>query len=171
VSSEVIEMIDPKQACDFLDPARRIAVVGASDDARNFGGTVFRELLGRGYDVVAVNPNAATVAGTRCHPDLASVPGGLDGVIVMVHHEPAVGVVKECVDRGVPMVWLFRGVGGAGAVSGEAIALCHDHGVEVIEGACPLMFLSPVKGVHRLHRRLRQLNGSLAKPLATATPR
>jgi predicted CoA-binding protein len=118
--------------------------------------------------VVAVNPNATTVAGTPCHPDLTSVPGRIDGVIVMVHHEPAVGVVKECIARGVPMVWLFKGVGGAGSVSGEAIALCHDHGVEVIEGACPLMFLSPVKGVHRFHRRLRRLNGSLAKDHALA---
>lgn len=37
-----------------------------------------------------------------------------------------------------------------------------DHGVVVVAGACPLMFLEPVGRVHRIHRAGRRSNGSLA---------
>jgi hypothetical protein len=62
-------------------------------------------------------------------------------------------------------VWLFKGAA-PGAVSDEAVQLCRDHNIAVIPGACPLMFLEPVHGVHRVHRALRHANRSLAKASA-----
>jgi hypothetical protein len=32
------------------------------------------------------------------------------------------------------------------------VAFCADHDIEVVDGACPLMFLEPVKGFHKVHR-------------------
>jgi uncharacterized protein len=161
VDVEVSRMIDPGQATAFL-ASGRIAVVGASNDPKNFGRTILVALLEHGIDAVAVHPQATTVAGMACYPDLASVPNDLDGVIVMVPKELAAAVVRDSIQRGIPRVWLFRG-SGAGAVSDEAIRLCNDHGIPVIAGACPLMFLEPVRGVHKLHRSLRRVNRSLAK--------
>ena len=155
-------MIDPAQVQDFLAGAR-IAVVGASDDPKSFARTICHELRKHGYDPVAVNPNASIVDGNPCYPDLASVPGELDGVVVMVHRDRAAGVIEACVARGVRRVWLFKGIGGGGAVSDRAVELCRAHGISVIAGACPLMFLEPVAGVHRLHRAVRRLNRSLAR--------
>jgi predicted CoA-binding protein len=77
----------------------------------------------------------------------------VDGLLVMVPAEVAAGVVGEAIDRGIPRVWLHRGVG-KGSVSSDAIAKCRAHGVAVVDGACPLMFEQPVGGVHRLHRLL-----------------
>ena len=139
----------------------RCAVVGASDAKDNFGRTIYQELRSHGYEPVAVNPNAETVDGDRCYADLASVPGDLDGVIVMVHRDRSADVVRQCVERGVPRVWLFQGAGGASAVSDEAVQLCHEHGIDVVAGACPLMFLEPVAWFHRIHRGIRHLKGSL----------
>lgn len=156
-------MLDPALAQEFL-AHRRYAVVGASDDSNSFGRTICKELRAHGYEAVAVNPHASTVLDEPCYPDLASVPGELDGAIVMVHHERSADVVRACAAAGVPRVWLFKGVGGAGAVSDEAVALCQAHGIPVVAGACPLMFLEPVGLVHKIHRGLRHLNGSLARP-------
>ena len=64
--------------------------------------------------------------------------------------------------QGVESVWLFKGIGGSGAVTDEAMALCAENGLTVVAGACPLMFLEPVGWFHRLHRGVRRLNGSLA---------
>ena len=153
--------IDRRKVEDFL-AQHRFAVVGVSDKAGNFGLTVYRELRDKGYDVVPVNPHVAAVDDATCYPDLASVPRELDGVIVMVPRDRAADVVQECADLGIPRVWLFRGVG-AGAVSDEAVALCHEHGIEVVAGACPLMFLEPVGSVHRFHRGWVRLTGRLAK--------
>lgn len=154
--------VDPTRAAAFLESGR-IAVVGASDVAKNFGGTIYRELRDRGRDVVAVNPSASTVAGDPCYPNLAAVPGSVDMAIVMVSSTNAIDVVNDCATLGIPRVWLFRGLGGAGAVSDEAIARCREAGISVVAGACPLMFPEPVQGFHRFHRTMRHLNRSLVR--------
>ena len=154
-------MIDPAQARAFL-AGGRIAVVGASDAPKNFGRTIVAALKDSGIDVVAVHPQATVVADVPCYPSLALVPGVLDGVIVMVPKEAAREVILACAHRGVRNVWLFKGAG-PGAVSEEAVQLCADHGMSVVAGACPLMFLEPVRGIHKLHRTLRRLNGSVGK--------
>lgn len=155
-------MIDSDGAERFLSQ-KRVAVVGASDEPRNFGRSVYGELRRRGYEVAAVNPNASTVMGDACHPDLASLPAPVDGAIVMVRAEKAVGVVQECIDEGIGHVWLFKGLGGKSAVSDEAVELCRANGVEVVAGACPFMFMAPVGGVHRIHRALRHVNRSVRR--------
>jgi uncharacterized protein len=154
--------IDPAVVEDFL-AQRRLAVVGATDESSNFGRTIYRELRDRGYEVSAVSSSAIEVADDPAYPSLAELPGPVDGVVVMVHRDRAVPVVREAIELGVPRVWLFKGVGGAGSTSPEAVELCRDAGVSVVPGACPLMFLAPVAAVHRIHRGVRHLNGSLGR--------
>jgi predicted CoA-binding protein len=79
------------------------------------------------------------------------VPDPVDGVLVMVPARIAADVVRDAISRGIPRVWLHRGIG-AGSVSREAVALCKQAGIAVVDGACPLMFLEPVKSIHRFHR-------------------
>jgi predicted CoA-binding protein len=153
-------MIDREMAKQFL-ASGRIAVIGPSDDPKNFGGAVLRAMADHGIEVIAVNPNHDEVAGHTCYHAIGEVPGDLDGVLVMVSGRAAVDAVGDAVAHHVPRVWLFKGIGGAGAVSPEAVELCKEHDTPVVAGACPLMFLEPVKGVHRLHRGLRRLNGSV----------
>lgn len=155
-------MVDRSAAERFL-ALPRLAVVGASDDRRKFGSTIYRELKQRGHDVVAVNPHAATVDGDPCHPDLGSLPEPVDGVVVMVGRDRALDVVRSCAAHGIGSVWLFKGLGSPGAMSDEAVAFCREHGIEVVAGACPMMFLEPVGWFHRVHRACRRLNGSLVE--------
>ena len=153
-------MIDLRDVSAFLD-GHRLAVVGASDDEKSFGNTVYLALRDHGYDVVAVNPSTSIVAGDPCFASLDAVPGDLDGVVVMVPSGAAVDVVRSALDRGVRDVWLFKGIGGPGALSAEAVQLCEDAGARVIAGACPLMFLEPVGAFHRGHRFVRHLKGAV----------
>jgi acyl-CoA synthetase (NDP forming) len=154
--------VDQNAVRSFL-AQRRIAVIGASNDSRGFGGAVYRLLRDRAYDVVPVNPNADVVAGDTCYRDVKAVPGHVDAAILMVHRDRSAALVRECLDRGVQHIWLFQGVGGAGAVSDDAVELCREHGVSVVAGACPFMFLEPVTGAHRFHRALRRWRGALPK--------
>jgi hypothetical protein len=48
-------------------------------------------------------------------------------------------------------IWLHRGLGGAGAVSPDALGLCADNGVDVVAGACPFMYLPGTGLPHRIH--------------------
>lgn len=131
--------------------ARHIALVGVSRNPKSFANAVYRRLASGGRIVYPVNPNADAVEGVRCFPSLADAPDPLDGVLVMVNPQAAQDVVRAAIARGVPMVWLHRGAG-MGAVSPEAVALCREHDVEVVDGACPMMFDEPVGAFHRMHR-------------------
>ena len=140
----------------------RIVMIGATDDRKKFGWAVYRAFVDHGHDVVPVNPHRTTIDGVPCLPDLRSVPGEVDAVIVMLTGPAAYESVRDCVLRDVSMVWLFRGVGGPGAWSPEAVALCHERGVAVIAGACPLMFLGPVTGAHHAHLAVRRFAHAVA---------
>jgi predicted CoA-binding protein len=147
-------------AADRFLAGRRIAVVGASSDPRKFGNTIFRELRAHGYDAIPVNPHASEVEGVTAYAAVTEVPGAMDGVMVMVPGDDAVDAVHAAAARGVTRVWLFRGLGAPGAVSGASLAACAEHHLDVVAGACPMMFLEPVGRGHDVHRALRRFNGA-----------
>ena len=138
-----------RETIDRFLALRHVAVVGVSRDPKQFANAVYRRLRHDGRVLFPVNERAdgAAVEGDVSYPTLADVPQPVDGVLVMVDGERAADVVAEAIVCHVSMVWLGRGV-----VSPEAVAMCRDHGVEVIDGLCPLMFEEPVGGIHRLHR-------------------
>jgi predicted CoA-binding protein len=143
---------------------RRIAVVGVSPDPKQFGHVVFRALADHGIDVVPVHPTADRIDGHRVRhslADLALEDPPVEGAVVMVSSDAAVAAVHEAADAGIRHVWLFRGAGSPGALSDESLAACRAHDLDVVAGACPLMFLDPVGAVHAVHRVVRRADGSL----------
>jgi hypothetical protein len=89
--------------------------------------------------VFPVNPKASEVEGVRCYPDLASIPGRLDGTVIVTHPAVAVEVVRQSGELGVGRVWLHRSFG-EGSVSEDAVRECRNRGIECIVGGCPLMY-------------------------------
>src|SRR5438445_5149833 len=109
-----------KQAASEFLASRRIAVTGVSRKPQGHGSNVvYQRLRERGYEVFAVNPNAAEVEGDRCYPDLRSIPGGVDAVVIGTRPESAEGTVRECAELGIEKVWMHRSFGG-GSVSRTA---------------------------------------------------
>jgi predicted CoA-binding protein len=139
----------PEPVSEFLR-GRRFAVAGVSRDTGQPANAVYRKLVGAGYETFPVNPNASEVEGVRCYPDLASIPGALDGVVVATHPQVSVELVRQCSDRGVPRVWFHRSFG-EGSVSDAAVRECQARGLQCI-GGCPLMYCAPVDFGHRCMR-------------------
>jgi hypothetical protein len=158
-----VEMPRTKEAaCAFLEH-RRIAVTGVSRDAKDHGSNVvYKRLRDRGYEVFAVNPNADTVEGDPCYHDLASIPGGVDGVVIGTRPEHADATVRECVDLGIPRVWMHRGPV-PGSVSASATDYGRAHGVTVIDGGCPLMFGPTADVGHKVMRFFLTRTGKVPK--------
>jgi len=149
-------------ARDFLG-RKRIAVTGVSRSPKDHGANVvYRRLRDRGYDVFAVNPNATTVEGDPCWPDLASVPGGVDAVVIATGPEHAGATVRECVDLGVDAVWMHRSVD-AGSVSPPAVELGREHGMTVIDGGCPCMYAPAADPAHRAMKAVLSLTGRIPR--------
>jgi predicted CoA-binding protein len=146
-----VAMPDRKTIEEFLR-ARNVAFVGVSRDQRQFANAVYRRLRDGGRTLYPVNASAdhSPIEGDPSYTSLTEVPDPLDGVIVMVPAGQAADVVQAAVRRGVRRVWLHRGVG-RGSVTEEAVRLCREADIDVVDGACPLMFEDPVRGIHRLH--------------------
>ena len=138
-------------ASEFL-ANKRVAVTGVSRTPKTHGSNnVYRRLRERGYEVFAVNPNADQVEGDRCYPDLKSIPGGVDAVVIGTRPEIGERTMEECAELGIKHVWMHRGPG-AGSVSAAATEYGRQQGITVIDGGCPLMFDPTADFGHKVMR-------------------
>jgi predicted CoA-binding protein len=149
-------------AAEFLSH-KRVAVTGVSRNAGSHGSkVVYQRLKERGYDVYAVNPNAETIEGERCYPDLHAIPGGVEAVVIGTRPERALATVQECDDLGIKDVWMHRSFGG-GSVSDEATSYGREHGMTVIDGGCPLMFEPTSDPGHKVIKLVCRMNGHMPR--------
>lgn len=156
-------MTNIRDAAEAFLSCRRIAVTGVSRSPANHGGNiVYQRLRDRGYEVFAVNPNADTVEGDPCFPDLAAIPGGVDAVVIATQPATAEETMRECAQLGVTQVWMHRSMG-AGSVSAEATDYGRQHGITVIDGGCPLMFEPCDDRGHRVMRRVLTWTGNVPR--------
>jgi len=153
-----------KEAASKFLAKKRIAVAGVSRESggSHGGNPVYVRLRDRGYDVYAVNPNADQVEGDDAYPNLGTIPGGVDAVVIATRPEVAPSVMEECINLGINYVWMHRGPG-AGSVSHEAAEMGRKAGVQVIEGGCPLMY-GPTGDVgHKVLRGVLSMVGRIPK--------
>lgn len=147
---------------DFL-AQKRIAVAGVSSDNSHHpvGNLIYHRLKNTGHDVFPVNPHLQTFEGERCYPDLHSIPGGVDGVVIITRPEITNQIVHECSDAGVRRVWMHQSIAKGTSVSPEAVEFCHQHDINVIAGACPMMFGPGADFAHTCMRWGLKLTGRL----------
>src|SRR5919197_1867880 len=147
-------------ATEFL-ANKRVAVTGVSRKPQGHGSNiVYQRLRERGYQVFAVNPNAIEIDGQPCYPDLKSIPGGVEAVVIGTRPETAETTMRECADLGIRHVWMHRSVG-VGSVSDAAAAYGRQHGIQVIAGGCPLMFEPTADPGHKAMRFVFTLTGKV----------
>jgi len=115
----------------ILECARRIAVVGHSDDPARDSYRVGRYLAEHGYEVFPVNPNARSTAALKFYPDLASVPGPIDIVDIFRRPEAIPEAVDQAIRAGAKVVWMQLGLA-HNAAAGKARAA----GLKVVMDRC-----------------------------------
>ncbi len=149
-------------AADFL-ANKRVAVTGVSrTPGAHAANAVYNRLKDRGYEVFAVNPNATEVEGDPAYPDLATIPGGVDAVVIGTAPDQAPATVQECIDLDIGHVWFHRGPG-RGSANPAAADLGRINGLAVIDGGCPCMFGPTADVGHRVMRPILQLTGSVPR--------
>ena len=125
-------IVDTAVAVDkVLGYARRIAVVGLSDEPYKASFGVASYLLRRGYEIIGVNPTIDEVLGLRSYPSLADVPGEIDLVDVFRRPEYLAGVACEAAEVGASSLWLQLGLS-----SPEARSMAEAAGLDFVEDAC-----------------------------------
>jgi predicted CoA-binding protein len=147
---------------DFL-AQKRIAVAGVSRDNRHHpvGNLIYHRLKNTGHEVFAVNPHMQTFEGDRCYPDLRSIPGGVDGVVITTRPETTERIVRDCGDAGVRRVWMHQSIGKGTSVSPKAVDYCRQQEISVIAGGCPMMYGPNADFPHTCMRWVLKLTGGL----------
>ena len=150
---------------DFL-AQKRIAVAGVShDNGRHpVGNLIYHRLKSTGHDVFPVNPHLASFEGDSCYPDVGSIPGGVDGVVVITRPEASEQIVRQCNEAGIKRVWMHQSLAKSGtSVSPTAVEYCEEHGISVIAGACPMMYGPGADFGHKCMRWMLGVTGGLPK--------
>lgn len=111
--------------------ARRIAVVGLSDDPARPSFGIASYLISAGKDVIPINPNHSTVLGLKCYPSLEAAPGPIDLVNVFRRPEHCADVVRSAIAVGVKGIWLQSGI-----VSREARELAMAARIDFVQNRC-----------------------------------
>jgi predicted CoA-binding protein len=147
---------------DFLSQ-KRIAVAGVSRNSSQHpvGNLIYHRLKETGHEVFAVNPKMQTFEGDRCYPDIRSIPGGVDGVVVITRPEITERIVHDCGDAGVHRVWMHQSLVKGSSVSPSAVEYCRQHDISVIAGACPMMYGPGADLGHRCMRFVLKITGRL----------
>lgn len=111
--------------------AKRVAVVGLSDDPSRASYHVAQYLMEHGKEIVPVNPKHATALGLKCYATLEEVPGRVDLVDVFRRPEYCPAVVESAIKVRAGGVWLQSGI-----VSKEAERLAAQAGMPFVQNRC-----------------------------------
>jgi uncharacterized protein len=115
----------------ILANAKRIAVVGHSDDPARDSWRVGRYLAAHGYDVFPVNPEARSTPGLTFYPDLGSVPGPIDVVDIFRRVEFIPEIVEAAIAARAKVIWMQDGL-----AHNAAAARARAAGLEVVQSRC-----------------------------------
>jgi predicted CoA-binding protein len=131
----------------------RYAVVGRSA-AKPFPLLSYRGLKRHGKTVYAVDPSAERIDGDTAYPDLAALPGPVDGLIVEVPKQETKDWIAAAAAAGIKDVWVHMAHD-----TPEAVALAAEQGINLRTGTCAVMYLSPSLSIHGIHKAIMKLTG------------
>ena len=123
---------------EILGAARSFAFVGASASTNRPSYFAMKYLLGKGYQVIPVNPGLAgqQLLGQPVYASLSDVPGPVDIVDIFRNSQAALSIAREAIalkDKlGLKVVWMQLGVR-----NDEAAAEAEAAGLRVIMNRCP----------------------------------
>lgn len=91
---------------DYFFNPQNVAVIGVSRQAKKFGRVVFENFIESSYKggVYPVNPNADTILGKKCYPNVSAIPAKIEMAVIAVPAEKVDESLEDCVKAGVKAV-------------------------------------------------------------------
>jgi len=115
----------------ILDATHRIALVGASENPLRDSHRIMRYLLAEGFEVDPVNPNAKTVLGRPCVPELAALTHPIDTVVCFRRSDQIEPIARSAIAIRARHLWMQLGI-----VNKAAMTLAHEAGLLVVMNRC-----------------------------------
>lgn len=146
--------MDP-QIISFIS-SKKIAVIGFSRSGKKFGNLAGKELIKKGYEIYPVHPDATEIDGMTCYPNLTSLEGKADALLISIPAARVPPVLEEAARTGMKNIWLQQG-----SWSKEVQQTIDRLGLPVVSKKCILMYAPPVTSVHKFHRVIVSIFGRL----------
>lgn len=126
-----IENPSREEMGSMLKQARRIAVVGLSDNPERTSYMVSKAMQDAGYDIIPVNPTVDEVLGVKAVPRLKDIEGKVDIVNIFRRSEYLPELAREFHEIDADIFWAQIGV-----VNEEAYQFLKEKGYTVIMDRC-----------------------------------
>jgi acetyltransferase len=142
------------RALDAIFKPRNVAVIGATETAGSVGRTVLWNLISNpfGGTVFPVNPKRSGVLGIKAYPTIKDVPEKIDLAVVVTPPLTVPGIIKDCVEIGVPGAIIitagFKEIGPEGAaLENQILEIARGGNLRIIGPNC-LGVMSTVSGLN-----------------------
>ncbi len=152
-----------KDAAEQFLACRNVAVFGVSRGSDDTAKIIYEKFKQTGYNVFAINPNTEVVSDIPCFGDLASTANKIEAVVIVTRPAYAATIIQQALDHGTQWLWLHKSFGNS--VDNEAVRIGRAKGLNIIDGACPMMFLEPIDGAHRCMRSVLSWVGRIPKKI------
>jgi uncharacterized protein len=116
---------------EILKKAKRIAVVGLSDNPDRTSYMVSQAMQNAGYEIIPVNPTADEILGVKAVSSLKEIEGHVDIVNVFRRSEHLPGVAREFAEMDADVFWAQLGL-----ENEEAYQFLKEKGCTVIMDRC-----------------------------------
>ena len=126
---------------DALLAPRSVAIIGASNDWRRFGGRPLHYMREFGYrgQLYPVNPGRAEVQGVRAYPNIREIGAPIDCALLSVTAEDTLQSIRDCAEAGVRSAVVF----GAGFAEIGAEGVARQEQVMAVARASGMRVLGP----------------------------
>ena len=113
---------------------KNIAVVGMSPTDGKPSNYVPKFLIGKGYNVIPVNPNYLNILNKKSYSKVSEIPENIDIVDIFRKTEDALSVIKDSINKeGIKVIWMQKGINNK-----EGKVLASNKGIKVLYNRCML---------------------------------
>jgi predicted CoA-binding protein len=125
--------IDDDRIKNVFKSYQIIAAVGMSRSMKKSSNWIPVYLSTKNYEIIPVNPNASHIKQWKSYPDLKSIPGKIDILLIFLPSSVAVDIVKNAIERkrnkgDIQVIWLQEGS------EERARELAEQEGITFIQG-------------------------------------
>ena len=94
----------------FIEP-ESVAIIGASNNRTGINYHLVANLINLGFKgrIYPVNPKEKEIMGLRAYPGVKDIPEAVDLAVIGVSQALALGILKECIEKGLERVTVIAG--------------------------------------------------------------
>lgn len=117
----------------ILKNIKTICVIGLTNNPQRPAYSVAGYMQQRGFKIIPINPTGEEVLGEKGYKSIKEVPKEIKIELAnfFIRPDKILPLIKEALDRGVPILWLQEGI-----INEEAVQLAKEKGAIIIMDRC-----------------------------------